>query len=339
MSSTAEEPTEATTLLRRVLQEVSTVIVGQQAMVERTLISLVAGGHCLLEGVPGVAKTLAVSTLASVVGGTFNRIQFTPDLVPSDIIGTRIYRPSTEAFDVELGPVFANFVLADEINRAPAKVQSALLEVMSEKQVSLAGTTYPVPDPFIVIATQNPIESEGVYPLPEAQRDRFLLRVRVDHPRAHEEFEILRRMSTTPPRPTQVLNLSDLLRLREQAQQVQVDQLVADYVVRLVMAAREPAAYGLAPLQHVIEVGASPRATLGLVAASRVLALLRGRAYVLPEDVQALVHDIVDHRLVLTFDALADGVTAASVVDQILAAVPPPRVIWDDVPESAPARP
>lgn len=202
MSSTAEEPTEATTLLRRVLQEVSTVIVGQQAMVERTLISLVAGATACSKG-PGVAKTLAVSTLASVVGGTFNRIQFTPDLVPSDIIGTRIYRPSTEAFDVELGPVFANFVLADEINRAPAKVQSALLEVMSEKQVSLAGTTYPVPDPFIVIATQNPIESEGVYPLPEAQRDRFLLRVRVDHPRAHEEFEILRRMSTTlrgPPR-------------------------------------------------------------------------------------------------------------------------------------------
>ncbi|MEY9212755.1 MoxR family ATPase [Thermobifida halotolerans] len=339
MSSNAEEPTEATALLRRALHEVSTVIVGQQAMVERTLISLVAGGHCLLEGVPGVAKTLAVSTLASVVGGTFNRIQFTPDLVPSDIIGTRIYRPSTETFDTELGPVFANFVLADEINRAPAKVQSALLEVMSEQQVSLGGTTHTLPSPFIVIATQNPIESEGVYPLPEAQRDRFLMRVQITHPRAHEEFEILRRMSVTPPTPEQVLDLADLERIQEHARRVRVDQLVADYVVRLVMATRDPASYGLAPLQHVVEVGASPRATLGLVSASRVLALLRGRDYVLPEDVQALAHDIVTHRLVLTFDALADGVTAASVVDQVLAAVPPPRVIWDEAPESAPARP
>lgn len=340
MSATADDPTDATALLHQTLHEVSTVIVGQQTMVERTLITLIAGGHCLIEGVPGVAKTLAVSTLATVAGGTFNRIQFTPDLVPSDIIGTRIYHPSTEKFDTELGPVFANFVLADEINRAPAKVQSALLEVMAEKQVSLGGTTHPLPTPFIVIATQNPVESEGVYPLPEAQRDRFLMKVVVTHPRAHEEFEILRRMSTGTPRPHQILDPPTLTELQTQAQTVRVDQLVADYIVRLVMATRDPAAYGLAPLTRVIDVGASPRATLGLVAAARALALIRGRAYVLPDDVRALAHDVIAHRLILTFDALADGITTTHILDQILTAVPPPRVIWDDTTgQQTPAHP
>ncbi|RNL81812.1 AAA family ATPase [Halostreptopolyspora alba] len=326
---TSEAVGDPTQLLRATLQEISTVIVGQDQMVERILIALVAKGHCLLEGVPGIAKTLAVSTLATVTGGSFTRLQFTPDLVPSDIVGTRIYHPSTEQFDVELGPVFKNFVLADEINRAPAKVQSSLLEVMAEKQVSLGGTTYTLPDPFVVIATQNPVESEGVYPLPEAQRDRFLMKVEMTHPRAHEEMEILRRMSTTHPEAHQLLDPVTLLELQKDAERVQVHQLVLDYVVRLVMATREPENYGVPELRRVLEVGASPRATLGLVACARALALIRGRDYVLPDDVRLLARDVMAHRLVLTFDALADGTTTGQVVDRILAAVPPPRVIWD----------
>ncbi|GAB3440359.1 MoxR family ATPase [Streptomonospora sediminis] len=321
-----------TRLLRAALQEVSTVIVGQDQMIERSMVALIARGHCLLEGVPGIAKTLAVSTLAKVTGGSFARVQFTPDLVPSDIVGTRIYHPSTEQFDVELGPVFANFVLADEINRAPAKVQSSLLEVMAEKQVSLGGTTHPLPDPFIVIATQNPVESEGVYPLPEAQRDRFLMKVVVEHPGAHEEMEILRRMGSRPPEPHQVLDPVTLQELQLDAERVHVHQLIADYVVRLVMATREPENYGVPELRRVLEVGASPRASLGLMAAARALALIRGRDYVLPEDVRMLARDIMAHRLVLTFDALADGVTTTQIIDRVLATVPPPRVIWDDPP-------
>ncbi|GAB3473083.1 AAA family ATPase [Nocardiopsis coralliicola] len=320
---------DPTRLLRTALQEVSSVIVGQDEMVERTMVSLVARGHCLLEGVPGIAKTLAVSTLATVAGGSFSRVQFTPDLVPSDIVGTRIYYPSTERFDVELGPVFANFVLADEINRAPAKVQSSLLEVMAERQVSLGGATHPVPDPFIVVATQNPVESEGVYPLPEAQRDRFLMKINVPHPTAAEEMEILRRMSTAPPEARRILDPVTLRELQTAAEGVHVHQLVADYVVRLVMATRQPEQHGLAELSRAVEVGASPRATLGLVAAARALALVRGRDYVLPDDVRLLARDVMAHRLVLTFDALADGVTTEQVIDRVLAAVPPPRVIWD----------
>jgi MoxR-like ATPase len=316
-------------LLRQSLDEVRRVIVGQDHMVERLIVALLARGHCLLEGVPGVAKTLAASTLATVVGGTFARIQFTPDLVPSDIIGTRVYHPSNEKFDVELGPVFVNFLLADEINRAPAKVQSALLEVMAERQVTLAGVTHPLPKPFIVLATQNPIESEGVYPLPEVQRDRFLFRVRVPHPSAHEELEILHRMSVTPPVPERVLDPGKLLALQEAAGQVSVHQLVADYVVRLVMSTRAPAEYGLADLTETIEIGVSPRATLGLVAAGRALALLRGRDYLLPDDIRDVAVDVMSHRLMLTFDALADGVDPEQVVKQILHAVPPPLVVWN----------
>ncbi|TMR19098.1 AAA family ATPase [Nonomuraea turkmeniaca] len=316
-------------LLRQSLDEVRRVIVGQDHMVERLIVALLARGHCLLEGVPGVAKTLAASTLATVVGGTFARIQFTPDLVPSDIVGTRVYHPSNEKFDVELGPVFVNFLLADEINRAPAKVQSALLEVMAERQVTLAGVTHPLPKPFIVLATQNPIESEGVYPLPEVQRDRFLFRVRVPHPSAHEELEILHRMSVTPPVPERVLDPDKLLALQEAAEQISVHQLVADYVVRLVMSTRAPAEYGLADLTETIEIGVSPRATLGLVAAGRALALLRGRDYLLPDDVRDVAVDVMAHRLMLTFDALADGVDPEQVVKQILHAVPPPLVVWN----------
>nr|WP_311132372.1 MoxR family ATPase [Nonomuraea gerenzanensis]SBO95585.1 MoxR-like ATPase [Nonomuraea gerenzanensis] len=311
-------------LLRQSLDEVRRVIVGQDHMVERLLVALLARGHCLLEGVPGVAKTLAASTLATVVGGTFARIQFTPDLVPSDIVGTRVYHPSNEKFDVELGPVFVNFLLADEINRAPAKVQSALLEVMAERQVTLAGVTHPLPRPFIVLATQNPIESEGVYPLPEVQRDRFLFRVRVPHPSAHEELEILHRMSVKPPVPERVLDPDRLLALQEAAEQVSVHQLVADYVVRLVMSTRAPAEYGLSDLADTIEIGVSPRATLGLVSAGRALALLRGRDYLLPDDVRDVAVDVMSHRLMLTFDALADGIDPESVVKQILQAVPHP---------------
>jgi MoxR-like ATPase len=316
-------------LLRQSLDEVRRVIVGQDHMVERLVVALLARGHCLLEGVPGVAKTLAAATLATVVGGTFARIQFTPDLVPSDIVGTRVFHPSNEKFDVELGPVFVNFLLADEINRAPAKVQSALLEVMAERQVTLAGVTHPLPRPFIVLATQNPIESEGVYPLPEVQRDRFLFRVRVPHPTAHEELEILHRMSVTPPVPERVLDPAKLLALQEAAEQVSVHQLVADYVVRLVMSTRAPAEYGLADLAETIEIGVSPRATLGLVSAGRALALLRGRDYLLPDDVRDVAVDVMSHRLMLTFDALADGIDPEQVVKQILHAVPPPLVVWN----------
>ncbi|SDL63320.1 MoxR-like ATPase [Nonomuraea maritima] len=318
-----------TAVLRQSLDEVRRVIVGQDHMVERLVVALLARGHCLLEGVPGVAKTLAASTLATVVGGTFARIQFTPDLVPSDIVGTRVYHPSTEKFDVELGPVFVNFLLADEINRAPAKVQSALLEVMAERQVTLAGVTHPLPKPFIVLATQNPIESEGVYPLPEVQRDRFLFRVRVPHPAAHEELEILHRMSVRPPVPERVLDPARLLLLQQAAEQVSVHQLVADYVVRLVMATRAPGEYGMAELAETIEIGVSPRATLGLVSAGRALALLRGRDYLLPDDVRDVAVDVMGHRLMLTFDALADGVDPEQVVRQILQAVPPPLVVWN----------
>ncbi|GLZ11829.1 MoxR-like ATPase [Actinomadura sp. NBRC 104425] len=329
MTTAAHDVDQAATLLQQTVSEVKKVIVGQDHMVERMVVALLAKGHCLLEGVPGVAKTLAVSTLARVVGGTFARLQFTPDLVPSDIVGTRIYHPSTEQFDVELGPVFANFVLADEINRAPAKVQSALLEVMAERQVSLGGNTYPLPQPFIVLATQNPIESEGVYPLPEAQRDRFLMKIDVRYPGAHEELQILQRMSVDPPEATPVLAPDRLTALQRAAAEVSVHELVADYIVRLVMATREPDQYRLPDLRQVIEIGASPRATLGLVAAARALALINGRDYVLPDDVRAVARDVMAHRIVLTFDALADGVDTNEVVAQILAAVPPPRVVWN----------
>ncbi|WP_231126579.1 AAA family ATPase [Motilibacter aurantiacus] len=312
--------------LERALFEVKRVIVGQDRMVERMLVALLARGHCLLEGVPGVAKTLAVSTLARVVGGSFSRVQFTPDLVPSDVVGTRIYRPSTETFDVELGPVFANFVLADEINRAPAKVQSALLEVMAERQVSLGGRSYRVPDPFLVLATQNPIESEGVYQLPEAQRDRFLMKILVPYPTAGEELAIVQRMSVDAPEASQILSPESLLALQAEADRVFVHNAVAEYAVRLVLATREPASYGLGELSGALAYGASPRASLGLVAAGRALALLRGRTYVLPTDVADVAADVLPHRLVLSFDALADGIEAGYVVQRVLATVPPPRV-------------
>src|SRR4051812_39116300 len=270
-------------ILEHALFEAKRVLVGQDRMIERLFVSWLANGHCLIEGSPGLAKTLAAETIARILGGTFVRLQFTPDLVPADLVGTRIYRPSQEKFDVELGPVFANVVLADEINRAPAKVQSALLEVMAERHVSIGGTTYPVPDPFLVMATQNPIESEGVYPLPQAQRDRFLMKVLVEYPNAREEAEIVRRMGTRPPKARTVLTGSDLQRLQAAADDVFVHDAVLDYAVRLTLATREPAQHNFADLAPLIAHGGSPRATLGLVAAGRALALVRDRNYVVPQ--------------------------------------------------------
>jgi len=319
----------ASKILADAIAQVQRVIVGQEHMVEQLMVALLAKGHCLLEGVPGTAKTLAVRSFATVVGGDFARIQFTPDLVPSDIVGTRIYSASKETFDIQLGPVFVNFVLADEINRAPAKVQSAMLEIMAEKQVSIGGRTYPAPDPFIVIATQNPIESEGVYPLPEAQRDRFLLKVDVDYPRGNEEFEILRRMSVKAPSPNPVLNTEIVRQLQDKASSIFVHNLVAEYIVRLVLASRNPADFGMPDLESVISIGCSSRATLGLVAASRALALIHGRDYVLPTDVQAVAKDVMAHRVLLTFDALADNIQPAQVVERIVAMVPPPTPVWN----------
>lgn len=312
--------------LERTLFEVKKVIVGQDRVVERLLVCLLAKGHALLEGVPGLAKTLAAETMAVVVGGSFTRIQFTPDLLPADIMGTRIYRSSTESFDVELGPVFANFVLADEINRAPAKVQSALLEVMAEHQVSIGGTSYPVPEPFLVLATQNPIEQEGVYPLPEAQRDRFLMKIVVDYPTPSEEVEIVQRMGVRPPEPRESLSIEALSLLQDVTDQIFVAREVVDYAVSLVLATRNPERFGLVDLRELVAYGASPRASLGLVAAGRAMALLRGRSYVLPQDVFDVAPDILRHRLVLSYEALARDLSVDDILGRLLSTVPAPRV-------------
>src|SRR5262249_889709 len=294
-------------------------------MVERILVCLLAEGHCLVEGVPGLAKTLTVETFANTIGGTFLRLQFTPDLVPSDLVGTRTYRPSREAFDVALGPVFANFVLADEINRAPAKVQSALLEVMAEKHVSIGGRTYSVPRPFLVLATQNPIESEGVYPLPEAQRDRFLMRIPVDYPTPSEEHEIVARASRPTAEPARLLRPSDVVRLQKAAAAIHIDPAVADYAVRIVLATRRPNQHGLEKLDGLPGYGASPRASIGLVHAARGLALIRGRSFVLPQDIYDVAFDVLNHRLVPSFDAVADGVSVDEIVVEVLTTVKAPR--------------
>ncbi|MBY6686992.1 AAA family ATPase [Rhodococcus sp. BP-149] len=312
--------------LEKAVYEVKRVIVGQDRLVERILVGLLARGHVLLEGVPGVAKTLAVETFATVVGGSFSRVQFTPDLVPTDLIGTRIYRQGKEEFDTELGPVVANFVLADEINRAPAKVQSALLEVMAERHVSIGGHTYPMPDPFLVMATQNPIENEGVYPLPEAQRDRFLFKIVVDYPTVEEEREIVYRMGVAAPKPKQILDPVELVRLQNVAASVFVHHALVDYVVRVIAATRTPRDVGLDDVAGWIAYGASPRATLGIISASRALAFLRGRDYVVPQDVLDVVPDVLRHRLVLSYDALADEITPEQIITRILQTVGLPQV-------------
>lgn len=325
--------------LERAIYEVKRVIVGQDRLVERMLVGVLAKGHVLLEGVPGVAKTLAVETFAKVVGGSFSRVQFTPDLVPTDLIGTRIYRQGREQFDTELGPVVANFLLADEINRAPAKVQSALLEVMAERHVSIGGKTYPMPEPFLVMATQNPIENEGVYPLPEAQRDRFLFKVLVDYPSVEEEREIVYRMGVAAPEPNQVLDPQELVRLQKVAANVFVHHALVDYVVRVIAATRTPREFGLDDVAGWIAYGASPRATLGIISAARALALLRGRDYVVPQDVLEIIPDVLRHRLVLSYDALADEVTPQDVITRVLQTVGLPQVGAQPVPQTAPPAP
>jgi MoxR-like ATPase len=323
---TMSTPASDASALERVMFEIKRVIVGQDRLVERMLVSMLARGHCLLEGVPGVAKTLAVETLARTVSGSFARLQFTPDLVPSDIVGTRIYRPGSERFDTELGPVMANFVLTDEINRAPAKVQSALLEVMAEGHVTIGGQRFDVPKPFLVLATQNPIESEGVYPLPEAQRDRFLMKINVDYPTAAEEREIIYRMGVDPPVASAVVTTADLQRLQGSSARVFVHHAIVDYVVRLVVATRHPAEYGMQDVAQWVSYGASPRASLGLIAAARAIALLRGRDYVLPQDVLDIATDVLAHRLVLSYDAIADGVPSGHAVRRVLQTIPLPQV-------------
>jgi MoxR-like ATPase len=305
------------------LWECKRVVVGQDAMLERLIVALLAGGHVLLEGVPGLAKTLTVRTLAQVVGGSFARVQFTPDLVPSDLVGTRIWHPDRAEFKTELGPVFANLLLADEINRAPAKVQSALLEVMQEQQVTIGGSSYPVPHPFLVLATQNPIESEGTYQLPEAQVDRFLFKLVVGYPDVEDEVAVARGLAGERTTVKEVLALQDLLRFRAAAEDVHADREVATYAVRLVDATRNPGAHGLPDMSGLIAYGASPRASIGLIRAGKALALLRGRRHVGYEDIRDLAPDVLRHRLVLSYDALADRVRPDELLERLLEAVRP----------------
>jgi MoxR-like ATPase len=316
---------EARRGLEEALYEIKRVIVGQDAMLERMIVALLAGGHVLLEGVPGLAKTLTVKTLAEVLGGSFRRIQFTPDLVPADLVGTRIYRPDSGRFDIELGPVFGNFLLADEINRAPAKVQSALLEVMQEQQVTIGGETFPVPRPFLVMATQNPIESEGTYPLPEAQIDRFLMKVLVDYPSIGEEAGVVGRSLDRFPDVRERLSLEDLARYSAATQSVFVDRRVIGYAVALADATRNPADYGLDDLKPYIAYGASPRGPIGLVQAARALAMLRGRSHVAIADIRDLALDILRHRIVLSYDGLSEGVIVDELLERVLGAVPRPE--------------
>jgi MoxR-like ATPase len=320
------KPEEAREQLEQALFEIRRVIAGQDAMLERVIVCLLAHGHLLIEGVPGLAKTLTIKTTAGVLGGTFARVQFTPDLVPSDLVGTRIYRPGDATFDTELGPVFCNFLLADEINRAPAKVQSALLEVMQERQVTIGHDTHLVPDPFLVMATQNPIESEGTYPLPEAQIDRFMLKVVIGYPQHDEELTVVQRQLVEPPELRQVLSLEDLRALQEAVYGIYVDPSLVSYAVALATATREPAAYGLADLAPYISYGASPRGPISLVQAARALALVRGREYAIVDDLQSLVRDAMRHRLVLSYQALAEEVSPDVILDRVVAAVPAPQL-------------
>ncbi len=310
--------------MEHILYEVKKVVVGQDHFLERVLVAILAQGHLLVEGVPGLAKTLTVKTLARTLRGTFRRIQFTPDLVPADLIGTRIYNQKTGEFATSLGPVFANLLLADEINRAPAKVQSALLEVMQERQVTIAGETHRMPEPFLVMATQNPIETEGTYPLPEAQVDRFLMKVRVGYPSEEEEFVIVERITGAEPKVAEVASTEELVALQRECRQGFVDPALMQYAVKLAAATREPARYGLEDIVKYLSFGASPRATIHLVEAARALAFLRGRSYALPEDLVDVVPDVFRHRLVLTYEALAEGVSADDLIGRVLARLPAP---------------
>jgi MoxR-like ATPase len=321
----SDKPAPESIPLREVTEEVGRRLVGQTVMVERLMIGLLTGGHVLLEGVPGLAKTLAVRTLAEVLHASFSRIQFTPDLLPADVVGTMVFDPKNQEFYPKKGPLFAHIVLADEINRAPAKVQSALLEAMQEHQVTIGGTTYPLPEPFLVLATQNPIEQEGTYPLPEAQLDRFLFKVRVEYPSRLEEREVLIRMSGGDPIPVKrVLDPAGILVARKAIAGIHLDQRLVDYIVDLVRSTRDPASVGLPALAPLIAFGASPRASISFAQASRAFAFLQGRTFVVPEDIRALAADVLRHRLVLTFEAEAEDVSSEAVIAQLLAAVKAP---------------
>lgn len=312
--------------MERVLYEVKKVIVGQDHLLERLVVALLARGHILVEGVPGLAKTMAIKTLADATGGEFKRIQFTPDLVPADLIGTRIYNQKTGDFNTSLGPVFTNLLLADEINRAPAKVQSALLEVMQERQVTIGRETFKVPNPFLVLATQNPIETEGTYPLPEAQVDRFMLKVLVGYPNSTEEFVIVERMTGALQAVQKVLTTEQLVALQEQVDKVYVDPALIEYAVRMVTASRDPKIVGLQEIEHYIMFGASPRASINLILTGRALAFVRGRNYALPQDVLDMALDVIRHRLVLSYEALSDNVSADDLLKQIIDRIPIPVV-------------
>jgi MoxR-like ATPase len=326
-ATTGRAPGAPEASLEEVLYHVKRVIVGQDALLERMVVALVARGHLLVEGVPGLAKTLAVRTFASALGVEFQRIQFTPDLVPADIVGTRIYNQKLGAFEVSLGPIFANLVLADEVNRAPAKVQSALLEAMQERQVTIGRETHSLPDPFLVMATQNPIESDGTYPLPEAQVDRFMLKVLVDYPTSTEEFVIVERMIAGLEVVGEVMSAQQLRVLQRSVHTVYVDPALIEYAVRVATATRDPSAVGLDGLARYVTFGVSPRASIYMVSAAQALALVRGRQYVLPEDVRAMAPDVLRHRLVLSYEALSDDVRPDYVVDALLTRVPVPEVV------------
>ena len=317
---------EPTAPMERLLYEVKKVIVGQDHLLERLAVALLARGHLLVEGVPGLAKTMSIKTLAEAIGGDFKRIQFTPDLVPADLIGTRIYNQKTGEFNTSLGPVFTNLLLADEINRAPAKVQSALLEVMQERQVTIGRETFKVPDPFLVLATQNPIETEGTYALPEAQVDRFMLKVLVGYPSATEEFVIVERMTGQLAPVQEVLSTRSLLELQQQVDRVYADPALMEYAVRLATATRAPRSHGLPDLEKYVTYGASPRASINLILTARALAFVRGRDYALPQDVLDMARDVMRHRLVLSFEALSDNVTADDVLTTIIKRIPVPVV-------------
>ena len=317
---------ENRTPMEKVLYEVKKIIVGQDHLLERMIVALLARGHILVEGVPGLAKTMAIKTLAESIGGEFKRIQFTPDLVPADLIGTRIYNQKAGTFDTSLGPVFTNLLLADEINRAPAKVQSALLEVMQERQVTIGRETFKVPDPFLVLATQNPIETEGTYALPEAQVDRFMLKVLVGYPTTTEEFVIVERMTGMLQGVQKVLTTDQLLALQKDADRVYVDPALMEYAVRMVTATRKPQGVGLKELQNYIMFGASPRASINLILTGRALAFVRGRNYALPQDVLDMALDVMRHRIVLSYEALSDNVTGDTILEKILDRIPIPVV-------------
>jgi MoxR-like ATPase len=323
------EHAESTSLMERVLYEVKKIVVGQDHFLERVMVAILAEGHLLVEGVPGLAKTLTVKTLASTIRGSFKRIQFTPDLVPADLVGTRIYNQRTSEFATSLGPVFANLLLADEINRAPAKVQSALLEVMQERQVTIAGETHKVPIPFLVMATQNPIETEGTYPLPEAQVDRFMMKVLVGYPSEEEEFVIVERVTGTLQVVAAVATTEQLIAAQHQCRAGYVDPSLIQYAVRLTSATRNPGRYGAPDLGRYLSFGASPRASIHLVEAARALAYLRKRDYVLPEDVTDLAPDVLRHRLVLSYAAMAEGLSPDQIVERVMRQVQPPEKLLE----------